>query len=316
LKKDVKDLKSGINDIRYQSTRNFNQASEQLEIINKTLAKRDLELSRLWRQQQQLKFRLAETLTNLPKVINQSVVQQTDQELQLFRANLERELDQSNQKIYFYIDDKLKDYDIQLNSMRVHLQKLKNDVAFLMKEYYKGNLQQRIAFYGLAIESLNVDDSTHRRFALEFEVLMRQLWKIKRWSLYTQLSHVDWEINKQVPTLPGLSDITFKEDNSFTALHIGSKAFLYEFFEKFHFYVGASYGQSVSGTEKINYILGALLGVEYFNPISRISIELKADSLCCVQERILEFNYFGEPSDYQRSESKQFVGVALKILFR
>ena len=260
------------------------------QLLNSHVVKNNRYQNRLETQSEMI----AQEISRIPDIVNKSI-----------RLTYERQLEEA----------------LKTETSRLHaaISDIQHDVDELYKKlaFLKNSSKNYLLFIGPSIGVFNPNEGNerHSKYGLEIDALLPTKFLRIRSSAFVEFVKLDWDTTLSFPTLPGLPDQTFHEDNSFPYIGLGGKVYFYNSADRFQLYTGGVYGTSINNEKEDTNYYSLLLGAEVFLTTTRIALELRYDGFSNIEEITYEFNPFGNPEVGTNATSKTGLFLGLKILF-
>ncbi len=268
------------------------------------------EYQRLLSEQAALLQNLARELASQKAIIGGTETKSPNLEKQI-----QQEVGDASSAIFSSFQSALQSHEDRLAKIETRLDALEKDLASFMKMFLRGEITDKVGFFGLGLGAAYIDQKWYPTATLEYEQFLPNLGIVDmKGSLFYELNYINWIKETTIQTLPGAPAQTREEDNRLGLAGIGSRLFFGPAFQFTNTYLGGAVGYSVLGEKTFYYNLR--LGGEYFRPSVRLAIEARWDRFNNIKETEVTFNPFGNAFERERYGSASSLSIGLRLSFR
>lgn len=212
------------------------------------------------------------------------------------------------------VDENIGILSREIKELEERVATLENNVQFLMERYHSGQLDTTKLILGLSPAYARIDKESALSAFLTLEVLYPETHFLPSgWTPIVEIGILDWNKSDSYSTLPGLSAISFKQENGIIFFGGGVRKY-FSLLDSFSPYIGVSagYGQERESDGKNDFYFSSVLGIATYPFRIRTALELRYLNFA-VSEKQIQFNLFGEASVARATHRQSAFSVSISF---
>jgi len=200
------------------------------------------------------------------------------------------------------IDTIIIDNNTQIKKLKEQIQNMENSISFLMREFYKGNLNS-ISFYTFRIEGAYIDSYFYKGIGISYERLYNN-------SIFDGIA-----LLANLSMLSGTEENIIENlDKQFYLFDIGIKKPFSNVQTSYNIYGRGSMGYLWGDESSLYLKLG--IGVEKYNDKNKIGVELNYFGILEKEKKLIKTHILGNAEIKDSKEFQHGISIAVTISFK